>query len=1145
MAESILYTVKDLLSKEYSICSSTEGDSLRGKLEIVLEDNENDDPKGTVLLVDSRTRQSIHCNVDVVRSDILNIQVIITCWNYIYCEASNTQYLEFQLKDVYRLKANENTSILDECLEFDHFDFEDSLEQDTKLYLPENDILLSENAGINIVGKIVNISIIYNLLDLPSAFFIQLAAKESSVASMTVMFRGNDLIEYYRSFLIDCIYAFHNIRLSSAFDTKDRHKKVFEYDNKHSSVQMITLQQYQKAVLTAPPVTSFAQRVGHSNTTKIVRIVRVIDTILGIYEVNNGDILYLFDSPKYTPTRPFRTSTTLRLDYIHEVSVKSNNEYGSSLFESLWEANRQQYPDGSIGYNVIAACSRSHLQVLSFPDHCDTLQTIHQWLTADSLIEIYKSMFHLHLPDVLRLLELYAPLFKNFSDMPELLEAVQTLRQRFKELNNKPARSSIRSSITRFLNNDCDCATISYSDDQLRDTTATEDIIYINTCPTLSTAIRHITQNAQELDASKAIGASTKFEIANVSTLTVEYNEGFDHAILGIILTLEDGKTYFSDNKTRFPLLITGILDIPIYDGLYLLKRLHWFKEDLSCTKAETKIPLFFEYLSCSVHDLFLVHGSNNHKLTFSCSSILNPNSVSHFSVSQNGQVSLQDDIYHILYVTAVYPTEIISVYTGHTCLNSRVEAMLYSIGNGDIGKTKVELILNSDKGGLKYKNVLRLSRWCVIKGLVNAEVQELDKAEHTIYPIHVKANMDSTKPNHIVLHYVQLNTGVYCPPDSIFSISDLIFANVDSRTPGNGQDRASNNMVNISGIVVTKCFTQGYGKSPDDSHDTTLFKQFGIGTGKHNRKLYVRLRQPNSLETVDIYLELKDVEYPVGLVLGASVIFRNLMRKQNVDPSVKLYCINSEQTTIEIQSTEPLDEPSVTSLYPSMQTISKLYSEMSDSAKLSILRILCSVKSFHFLCLEVKCINCKSFVRKGECIKSCVDSQKKIIASASVEVCDGTGVAQVYIDGERLVFSLLQLTLIQKEKLKEIALQYGKIKYTEREKVRLTAEEEGFDEDEDEDAMSERLAHDEFLKDICYQSKKLQFYLYANLLKARNHQTEGEDDLLKKLGLYALNISENGHTLSTLMRQKPTLRAVEIEAIDPSAVARAFLNKM
>jgi hypothetical protein len=227
------------------------------------------------------------------------------------------------------------------------------------------------------------------------------------------------------------------------------------------------------------------------------------------------------------------------------------------------------------------------------------------------------------------------------------------------------------------------------------------------------------------------------------------------------------------------------------------------------------------------------------------------------------------------------------------------------------------------------------------------------------------------------------------------------------------------------------------------------------------------------------------------------------------------------------------------------MQMISKLYSEMSDSAKLSILRILCSVKSFHFLCLEVKCINCKSFVRKGECIKSCVDSQKKIIASASVEVCDGTGVAQVYIDGERLVFSLLQLTLIQKEKLKEIALQYGKIKFTEREKVRLTAEDEGFDEDEDEDAISERLAHDEFLKDICYQSKKLQFYLYANLLKARNHQTEGEDDLLKKLGLYALNISENGHTLSTLMRQKPTLRAVEIEAIDPSAVARAFLNKM
>ncbi|CAO3695926.1 unnamed protein product [Rhizopus stolonifer] len=102
-----LLTVENLLAIKHSTTSSITELPLKGRLRVVTDD-EGGDPKGTVLFVDSRTRQWIHCNVDLMRPEALNATVVISYWNYIYSEVSCVQFLEFKLQDVYRLRSNEN-----------------------------------------------------------------------------------------------------------------------------------------------------------------------------------------------------------------------------------------------------------------------------------------------------------------------------------------------------------------------------------------------------------------------------------------------------------------------------------------------------------------------------------------------------------------------------------------------------------------------------------------------------------------------------------------------------------------------------------------------------------------------------------------------------------------------------------------------------------------------------------------------------------------------------------------------------------------------------------------------------------------------------------------------------------------------------
>lgn len=735
--------------------------------------------------------------------------------------------------------------------------------------------------------------------------------------------------------------------------------------------------------------------------------------------------------------------------------------------------------------------------------------------------------------------------------MPGILDAMQTLKKHlFSEPDGNQQEKEAQSSIIHFLNDEPSCPTIN-NNDRMQELVVEEEIFYIDPCPTLSVALKYLQRDAQDIDVSHAIGGIVSIERPAIHTLTSEYNEGLRRSLFGLVLTAEDGKVFFSDGRTRLSLLITGSFKTPVCDGLYLLKKARWIKEDLSYTATQQERTLLFcEYLSCTVDDLVLIRGPDRPMLNFFCRPVLANCSVSHFKVSKEHQSVLQDDIYHVMQVVSISPSKKLSSGQPSSCLTSIVKVDLYEIGDRKDTKRIVILELNSTKGSLKYKNMLKRMQWYIIQGSIDMGTQVFDTSQHVIYPICTQRESWSDISNMIELDYLQMNTGVYYALKKTLSISELISGSDDCRDFDGERGRTSLEKLDVAGIIVSKNFVQEKDQRNKNGRALTDFKNLGIGTGNDERKLFVRLRQPNTLETIDVYFDIKTIEYPIGLILGASVIFRYLLRPPNSSAFGKPYLIGDDWTTVEIQSIDSLREISVTSPYSTTKKITQLYDEMSRDPQANIFRITCNIKSFQSLSMETLCISCKLLAKGGVCAQSCLDSRKMIIASAIIEVCDGTGVAQAFVDGERLLFSLLQLNSIQKEKLRSITLQQGKIVYSERELTRSTAKEEDWEMAEegsfDVDSLDGEpgdAKYYQLLKDMCYQAKKSEIHLYSSLLKARAPKNLDNGNTASRLNIFTLNVSDGGYTLSTLIRKKPTLRTVEIENVDAATEAWRYFK--
>ncbi|CEG69001.1 hypothetical protein RMATCC62417_05153 [Rhizopus microsporus] len=1058
-------TVEDLLLLGHSTTSSIEQVGLIGRLSIVPDDKTCGNRMGTILFTDLDGQYSLPCNVDIMRKEILHCQVMITCWNYISCSETDVSYLEFSLKHVYRIDDT-TVSLLEECLQLDDQKFTDSLICNPSLITPDQ-LLQTATIGesVHVLGKVTAISRLYNQPDCPATFFIQLAPEEDLSASITIFFKEVSLVEYYPMFRIGCFYAFqhiHSTPASSILDTLEQNVPVFIYDSIMSSVQMISIYHYRTYTPTRP---SMIHSEALDGTISIdCQIKRVIDVSLGIYEIENGEIICLLNTAKYDRARPFRVSTLLRLDHVHRIHVQSEDGANSCLFQHLWEIGLRP------SYSVIVACYKSHVQVNCFPDHCELMQTTRWSFSANELL-------YMNTPRLLHVMEIFAFLKMELKIVLEPFKLACSLEH----LLFRSAESAYENHIVKFLRHDTGCTIL---DDVYNTKESLNNYtICLRSFSTLSSILPRLQASAKESSPLSGIGSAGGSNFLPVPLFTAEFNEhSFGYGVLGLILAAYDGELYFMGDNHQMPILISNQAEEWIQEGLYLLKRVRYIKEDMLYSNINGNSSVTFEQLICANDDIFLVETYGHAQLTFFCRPLISSHGISRFSVpNELHQQQLSDSVYHVIYILRIYSTKLTQT---NSWLESSIDCDAYTLNHTSVNKRHYMLRLSSRKGSLKYKPRLKPGRWYILRGPLKRYSQELDAQEHAFYPIHIQVEDGLGPSSCIKLYYSEIATETPRLSNVIHNISELVNVQV-----------GSSNRISVKGIIVDKSFQieRDTGLTGIENA-AAMFGKFKVGTGVSKRKLYVRLRQPYTLETLGIYLDLDRVRYPLGLIPDAYVIIKHVKLKKISDLGEKMFCKADEHSTVEIVNINSLHEPSVTSPYKTTTSLSCFISGECNDHMRGVHRILCSITNIVKFYTTARCARCRSVYKENKCTNCHTDPGYVLLASAEVNISDGTIPGTVYVEGERLVFRMLQLNQESQECFKQYVAKHGMISYTSS-------------------------SDQKELQSIFYNAKKGSIFIYCE------------------------HMSEARTVQGSLERPKPKLRALEIEPVDYAAVAWDILN--
>lgn len=1168
----------------------------------VANSESSDYPRGTVLLVDTMTNDPIPCLVNRLRANVVNTPVIVKKWNLVNLqEGANSCHLEFRLEDVYR-ETSSKKSVLKEDLSGDWFLFNQTVKRKASYYIPGDHISLREN--VYMAGIVHAISTLYVQPDKPAMFFVQMTSS-TELKAINILFQGDGLIDYYRHFQIGGAYAFQNLCVETINSTDRNSFCVLTFGHKRSKCQSITYTQLQD-ICRMPASSSISSSSSsnissaeqptlvdvHKHKTYTGTITRVIDSMFGIYELDRKIIVSLFHLFSYSADMPFRIDTRVRLHHFHAVIVNPEDDETSYLFQHVWQVDKSDE-----GYLALAACFQSHVEILKFPKNHNVFEeTTSQFFLAHNTdisaqIKLYvftdiirrKSTFQ----QLLRQLEVYAALTVKFidthivADFSVFQRAYRTVRdQVFATTRTRVMQAG--DMMNDFVLHDTVCVLV--GEENLR--------VVIDAYPSLDRVKAKLECKLEDNHLDLA-GGNTMFEKENVLTQRADYDQTAEYCILGMLQVSRDGRLYLMDNASRILfVLASSSSEIPAKIGeIYLVRRLQLFAEDLSFVENEDeefikRKDLRLTYAVCQASDLLLLDNDEDdgHKDTTFCllehqdleTKKLDKLSLCH--VSENNHNLPRQHQYLAVHVVNRFPVEACFTANGSVYLECRVVVKMYEIeGLGSSrsspgfietnGSTDFVLVFSSLKNSLHLHFDFQVGSYWIIYGLDRPEsfikaprfALTIDTDKHTVYPLSSPAA--NSNAIQLLPHYSQ-DMVPKDPQSLIYTVSQV--ADIEhlpaGLTAATIPQHYFEQLVHVQGVVIIKRFMEGYSAHGTlNKHAFKLYNQLGVSTGKTNRKLFIQLRQPDSLDVISIYMDVHKIHYPVGMVIGATVTFRNLIRKKKAFSEESFFLADST-ACIQVNNTTP--SPNVVSMEPARvktRLISSFLNTdigLQDLTDRQIFRLFCYIHAIINLTLKWECRDCGSIVRNKDCYGMCQGASRVFSAHALVQISDGTANANAGIDGERLVFRLLQLSSNQIDALKNLVLDYGQLTYGGWGAGKVTTmddEEERMSYDPEKEQRN--AMHGYTLEDLCNNAKRAgQFYLYGQVeqktsrKRARDEEEGYEfctDDLVEQFQLRKFKISDNGSLLKTAELSKLRVKVVEITFPDAKAAAYEMLDAL
>lgn len=982
-----------------------------------------------------------------------------------------------------------------------------------------------------------------------------------------IVFRGKNMRMYYCEIEVDQQYVFTSLEqaIQSAAsqqvllfnDDKSDFCKVHEEQAATVRQQLPTDDPLPDAL--APSIQPWKSARYLSNMGNYTGIVTaLIDQVLGLYLLDNNCLLVLTQYPAYYPLTSLWQGSKITVKRVH-ISTIHSNEFSSAFLERFCQSESIPHQQTATWLSLVG-CTHTSIVIESLP----VTPSVKLIKTGFSIVAAFMAnniFVHKHgYFRMLTWLEAYWSLHRKIRDANENRSALIAATNVLLEKSGYVSADDVpRNLVQEFLDHNTECTGCSHPSDINDQQQPTS--FNLQNYPDLSKMKARLTDipNLKEVTI-----ASTIHNANPLTNIAIQaYNYSLDNTkplscvLVGFICGGVDGRLYFADSTGRIPMVAMGDQNFP-KDTLYIIKECTIIEEDLSYTDDDGgRVDSICQYLLVKVDNIINLQPTKP-KITF-CTSI--PKSIEKnrlFAYDPSPVLSAFGlcNSYVIRVEKIQVPNLAVDSFGKHY-LACYIQVVLFDLvplnavelHTLSASPTVHTLSLSSASQTLALLPSITQGGWYVLQN-GNGEINPLP---HTIaldgsaavYPILPKDGRFKLRQFAMGLRMLQESASV--APNSVPSVNDVLNINFAAESEPESPAILSNGfykkLVSFEGYVVLKEFTESRLRSSEmDKYIQPFYSHLGVGTGKPNRWLYMRIRAFDTQDTIDVYYDVSRTWYPHGIFPGTKVVIHDALLKVS-EKNKTIYGVIGPGTRIQVL--EAVAGQKMQGDHDQEVENRPLVWFLRDADSNKVYKTTCTVKSLQQVSVGWICLECGQKIINSICYGQCTKDRKLFLADAVVTVSDGTADITVSVDGEDFVMSLLKLSPGEVVKLKEATLLHGEMTYSNWFGTAI-------DDNADNNANGpESLKPGRTLHTICTNPKVFDLVtLYVKRITRKANNSNKNDDtpkqqLFDKLQVLPIKLSsssDDSDTVQSLTFNRVRLKAIRIETVDVVSQAAALL---
>ncbi|KAI9289403.1 CST, telomere maintenance, complex subunit CTC1-domain-containing protein [Umbelopsis sp. AD052] len=1005
-------------------------------------------------------------------------------------------------------------------------------------------------AFANLVSIVVVKSAMYLDQEKKPYFVVQIA--QDDIASF-ITIRGKDIRQHYSEIEIDNYYIFEHIELVMAspnaqpmllFDgsKSDQCKLSF----KEAAIMLDRISTFDPPTESSAllqPYDSLSDRNYMGSYTGLVTT--VIDPILGLYVLDKKWFLALTQCPAYNPLASYLEGSKITVKRAHLTSFHTNT-FGSTFLNQFCQCSPVTTSQENTWLTLVA-CTHTSITLEALPTSAPARD--HAAISSPSIMEAFIAnngfaYQHGYL-DMVIWMEAYLSLQRKTRDIDQqsLIKITNSLLEKTRQRSDEPQPRDL---YQEFIQHATRCLLCSYE-------THTDEVnpprLHLQNYPSISQLAcqRPSIPNLIEVPITSSVHNENPLSNITMQAYTYKLSntEPFSCVLLGYISGGVDGRLYFADAGGRIPVVLTNKQPHHFLStSLHIITNCTFVKEDLGYMDPNGEpVDCSSQYLLVKWEDVVPLQ-ANTQTITF-CTTIPNnilQNRLFAYDPRPSLTKMMQQDC-HVIHIEHVQVPYLTFDDYGKLYLACYVDATVFDlVPSAEAPSQRLKesalrsrISLSSASKTLALLSYMQVGGWYVLQNgsqetALSSNVIELVQSA-SVYPI---------LPNHGQFKLEQYMSHSYSIPSmgapvdntNIRSVKDILNIDFAAESEPDSPVKLSNgfykNLVSFEGYVVIKEFTESRIKTSGlDKYTHRIYEHLGVGTGKPNRWLYMRIRCVDSPDTIDIYYDVSKTLYPHGLIPGCKVQLCKISLKET-SRTETVYGVVVPRTRVQVIETgEDTELNDFTNIEQAVEN--RPLVEFLRTTDTKIYKTVCTVRSIQQVNISWICLECGQRIIKDMCFGTCSKEKRMFLADAVFTVTDGTADITVSAHGEDMVMTLLRLSSSEVSKLKEAAWMQGELSYS------------NWFTKADSNNHTNVSPVTRTLHSICTNTKIFEsLCLYVKRIIRQKSTCNTADSLLGKLSVLPIKLNSDGVQSLTFSRVR--LDVLKLEVISAISEATALL---